>query len=160
MQKKKKLQMQGQNPPPKPSMAVGKLYKKPRRRMRFLTGLLLLSLVAALATDGVCAYTLFGKPIAASGMASAQTPEEAALQKELNAIRRAQRQSQQDGTIHYTPSPNSSRKEKYIIADEDDALDTLCEMQNALGLYHAQEEYRFASVQSNAYTDTYTMQQL
>lgn len=151
--------MQGQNPPPKPSMAVGKLYKKPRRRMRFLTGLLLLSLVAALATDGVCAYTLFGKPIAASGMASAQTPEEAALQKELNAIRRAQRQSQQDGTIHYTPSPNSSRKEKYIIADEDDALDTLCEMQNALGLYHAQEEYRFASVQSNAYTDTYTMQQ-
>lgn len=132
--------------------------KKPFR-LRFLTIVMLIALLATGGINGFCSYNIFWKGAAAgSAKDNGMTKEQIVLQKEREALKQREKEEQESGRISYT-SMGQEKNLEFVIAGESDAYDVLLSIQGDLNISNAQEEYAFSYSRSNEYYDVYTMQQ-
>lgn len=132
--------------------------KKYSKKLRFLTVVMILAIIATTVHAGMYAYNILSSGKALQKQDDAEISEKQRLEEERRKQEEKLEQGLQSGVIAYIPNEEQTDLDN-VIVDQNDAYQLLVELQYDLGIEDAEREYEYAYSSAGKDFTIYTMQQ-
>lgn len=132
--------------------------KKYSKKLRFLSILVIVTVLVTSVHAGVFAYNILSTGKALQGQKDNGESEKQRIEEERRKREEQLEQEVKKGIVDYVPRKEQSDTDQ-VIVNQNDAYDCLLELQYDLGIEDAEREYRYAYKNENEAFTIYTMQQ-